>query len=230
LFALGGHTLDVTPLGTNPSTSEIADVHLRKLFWLMYMFDKELTLRTGQPPKISDEYCNLNTPSDRDNVLAATSVSDKHGSYCSDPWIPGIRTLSILRSKIFRLLYSFEAFCKSETELLMAIRELDEELESWRQSVPAERRPDLTASHTKALSGVRRDGKTVHHMLHHLEYHHLMMIIHSASSRCRKAPGNTSETNIIGLQSSLELSVQASRVSLAIIRAGAQRFPTQAFW
>jgi hypothetical protein len=206
------------------------DLQLRKLFWLMYMFDKELTLRTGQPPKLSDEYCNLSTPSEQTNALAATSVSDNHGSYYSDPWVPGNPTLSILKSKIFRLLYSFDAFCKSETELLMSIRELDEELESWRQSVPAQRRPDLSASHTKALSAVRRDGETIHHMMHHLEYHHLMGIIHSASGRCRKAPGSTPDTNIIGLQSSLELSVQASRVSLAIIRAGAHQFPTQAFW
>lgn len=54
IFTLGGHLgLDVG----KPAT--VFRVHCRSLFWIAYVMDNELCLRTCRPPMICTDYCDL---------------------------------------------------------------------------------------------------------------------------------------------------------------------------
>ncbi|EAA29292.2 hypothetical protein GE21DRAFT_6931 [Neurospora crassa] len=237
MFMLGGHKLSnaswlPTPgsssgSGTTTPASAPIDLgdrkrrHLRRLFWLCYSVDTDISLRTGQPPSIDDDHCDLSLPPgyleiqflDRRELetlkerhfsslnshpnsypimpspspypynqgagpfgsnnpfkapggappTAMTSAAQGHGhgfgypssefpylglDETSVPALPGDLRLTLIKSKTCKLLYSASALRKSDAELLRDIRELDDELERWRLSVPEWYRPALSLSRT----------------------------------------------------------------------------------
>ncbi|KAH7632541.1 hypothetical protein B0T09DRAFT_75845 [Sordaria sp. MPI-SDFR-AT-0083] len=237
MFMLGGHKLSnaswlPTPesrsgSGTATPASAPVDIadrkrrHLRKLFWLCYSVDTDISLRTGQPPSIDNDHCDLSLPPgyidiqylDRQeieslkerqiypfhNPSASSHSTNKNSPYSfqgatptypsnmnlhsgtpipttmpsaaaarghghghgiqhhpysgqpylqldetSIPVLPGDLRLTLIKSKTCKLLYSASALRKSDAELLRDIRELDDELERWRMSVPERFRPALS--------------------------------------------------------------------------------------
>ncbi|KAK3954792.1 hypothetical protein QBC32DRAFT_74854 [Pseudoneurospora amorphoporcata] len=218
MFMLGGHKLSnaswlPTPESrsghgsgtTTPAAApvDIADRkrrHLRKLFWLCYSIDTDISLRTGQPPSIDDDHCDLSLPPgyleiqylDRHELEALkerhlhptnsspsfqahnsshpfqspsgagtssyTTTSTSTTSYphldeTSVPVLPGDLRLTLIKSKTCKLLYSASALRKSDAELLRDIRELDDELERWRLSMPEKYRPALSLPRTTLPGG-----------------------------------------------------------------------------
>ncbi|KAI8292754.1 Fusaridione A cluster transcription factor fsdR [Colletotrichum sp. SAR11_240] len=196
---------------TNITALETVFMLLRRLFWLSYKLDKEISLRTGQPPSIDDEHCDLTLP----QMDWWTRASDDTGgspSFLDEATItstlqPDSLQLTIIKSKISRMLYSVAALKKSDAEMLRDIRELDDELEGWRM---------------KGRLGMEE-------IILHFEYHYLMAMIHRASGRCRCwASGEGG--GLEGVSSSLALSVQASRSTLYFLRAAIHGVEQVAFW
>ncbi|KAK0668757.1 putative transcription factor [Cercophora samala] len=224
MFMLGAHTL-ADPWSSSLPASRGPKL-LRKLFWLTYNFDKELSLRTGQPPCIPDEHCDLSLPPN----YAQTQYLDRYMQIDHDdetmiPSLPGDLRLTLIKSKTCQLLYSAEALRKTDAELLRNIRELDDELERWRLSVPLKHRPSLSISRhvgvNKALSEAHDSVRTI---VINFEYHYLVATIHRATGRCR-AWGTHSEIKAVpgeemkGVSSSLALSLEASRSTLLYLRS-----------
>ncbi|KAK0702537.1 hypothetical protein B0T21DRAFT_342395 [Apiosordaria backusii] len=222
MFMLGAHTLANPWPSSSPGSR--APKLLRKLFWLTYNFDKELSLRTGQPPCIPDEHCDLSLPPN----YAQTQYLDRHMQIDPDdetmiPSLPGDLRLTLIKSKTCQLLYSAEALRKTDAELLRNIRELDDELERWRLSVPLKYRPALSIFRdvgvNKALSEAHDSVRTI---VINFEYHYLVTTIHRATGRCQ-AWGTQSEVvpgeEMKGVSSSLALSVEASRSTLLYLRS-----------
>ncbi|KAK4198663.1 putative transcription factor [Triangularia verruculosa] len=222
MFMLGAHTL------ANPWSSSSPEARapklLRRLFWLTYNFDKELSLRTGQPPCIPDEHCDLSLPPN----YAQTQYLDRSMQIDLDdetmiPTLPGDLGLTLIKSKTCQLLYSAEALRKTDAELLRNIRELDDELEKWRLSVPLKHRPALSISRdvgvNQALSEAHDSVRTI---VINFEYHYLIATIHRATGRCRAwGPHNgpVPGEEMKGVSSSLALSVEASRSTLLFLRS-----------
>lgn len=238
IFALGGHILIVSPKLVDLSVQEREDRHIRMMFWLCYLFDKDIALRTGQPPIIPDDFCDLTLPEgypeNRFEVNSADS-NDRSTVIPYDgfqmPWLPGDLRLSLLKSKACSALYSAASLRKSDAELLRTIRELDEELESWRLSIPAEFSPALSISkHTRLAADMNKSSSMLHIELH-LDYHYLLNVIHCASGRCMADwTGGPGAEKTFGVRSSLELSVEASRSTLIYLSAEAHRLAGEAFW
>ncbi|PNH56452.1 hypothetical protein VD0002_g2690 [Verticillium dahliae] len=140
--------------------------------------------------------------------------------------LPGDLTLTIIKSKTYRALYSTAALRKSDAELLRDIRELDEELERWRCSVPQPFRPALAFSED-AASSIDKDMDRhiiMKKSIIHFEYHYLSAAIHRASGRCSVWAGGE------GVSSSVAITVQASRSTLIYLRAAADGITETAFW
>lgn len=180
----------ITPIQTS---------HLRTLFWISYRIDKEMSLRSGRPPYFDDNECDLTLP---DQSLDPTSPEAAYsGLGRSDPVFTNEAKLSIIKSRIYKSLYSRRALKTSDAEVLQSIRELDRDLECWRLSLPADSRPtlylrnDISATTRSATSSIT----------YLLEYLYCMITIHHARRRCRE----TTEEN-----SSFELSIEASRSTL----------------
>jgi hypothetical protein len=229
MFVLGGHTqtdefASEIPLDDKDHTRRMR-VHLRTLFWLCYTFDKDISLRTGQPPAIDDEHCDLTLPKNHERSRFGMFEDDE-----GTPHVPGDLRLSIVKSKTFKLLYSAKALRKSDTDLLRDIRELDDELEEWRLSIEPISRPTLSGR--SGHSWMDPDATIIqimHTIVTHFEYHYLIATIHRATGRCRSwANGDGGEME--GVSSSLELSVEASRSTLIYLRAAVHNLVGPSFW
>lgn len=237
VYMLGGHTLSGPDIAPNQSAEETdcswrVKRQLRKLFWLCYTFDKDISLRTGQPPSMEDENCDLTLPDRYMEVQYIERDWESEAAFMDDTdvsLLPGDLRMSILKSKVYKALYSAEALRKSDAELLRDIRNLDDELESWRISLPPKYQPILTFP---------QQGRRRHHVkpptsmqisVIHFEYYYLFAAIHRASGRCRAwAKGQGGEMK--GVSSSLALSVEASRSTLFYLRSAIQALHEDAFW
>jgi hypothetical protein len=197
--------------------------HLRNLFWLGYIFDKEISLRTGQPPVIDDEQCDLTLPENYDD-------SQRRMEEGWIPEFPGDLRLSILKGKTSKLLYSMKALRKSDADLLRDIRQLDDDLEAWRLSIDPRIRPTLSCrSEIPSFGPEFTLSQSMHIMMTNFEYYYLTATIHRASGRCLSW-AHSESGDMEGVSSSLALSVEASRSTLVYLRANVQYLSSDSFW
>ncbi|PYH87483.1 hypothetical protein BO71DRAFT_367226 [Aspergillus ellipticus CBS 707.79] len=161
-------------------------LHVRNLFWICYLCDKEFSLRTGYPPCIDDNQFDLTLPE-------TTSEG-------SSPQFVSCLRIALLQSKIYHGLYSMKALRQTDAQLLGIIRDLDNDLEVWRSSIPPDSRPRFSERETCAFS--------TSDTIFQLQYLYCMAMIHQASGRCSSWVQNK-DTSEAG--SSLAISVEASR-------------------
>ncbi|KAK2470461.1 hypothetical protein H9L39_18078, partial [Fusarium oxysporum f. sp. albedinis] len=197
-FRLGGHMqTNIKPYGAEVSRQERELRHLRTIFWLCYIFDQDTALRTGQPPIMCQEYCDLTLPDGYlENCFCRPALSNGilSPSFADEslfPYLPGDLRLGQLKGKTYRQLYSAQALGKSDAELLHDIRDLDSEIETWRLSIPLKFRPALSVSRHPQFAPETKLPQNMQHIVLHLEYHHLMATIHQASGRCCPASRST---------------------------------------
>ncbi|KAJ5907357.1 hypothetical protein N7495_000039 [Penicillium taxi] len=208
IFTLGGNMA--------PSQSSLHDAHsqrkqqqLRNIFWICYTMDKDFALRTGQPPNISDENCDLTLP--LGYLDRAFMEPENENMPFDQPVFPFDLRLSIIKARTYSSLYSVKAIQKSDAELLKSIRELDDELEDWRLSIPPKWRPTMSFSPTASDPNIN-----MHSLFLRLNYYLCMSLIHQSSSRCKSwVQGGIMD----GVKSSLTLSVEASRSTLCYLQA-----------
>ena len=229
IFMLGANTFSCQPTTSPTAEPESLDArtqrHLRNLFWLCYTIDKDVALRTGQPMVFNDENCDLTLPPGYVDQLYTSMAYHHHSRELPDnPIFPVDLRLSVLKSRAYSSLYSFKALQKTDADLLKEIRELDDDLEQWRLSVPLEWRPTLSFSHEMPDPNV-----SMHSVMLRMNYHLCMTIIHQASSRCNawaKGHGGVME----GVSSSLALSVESSRSTLLYLEMAEHVLMDGIFW
>ncbi|KAG5993089.1 hypothetical protein E4U43_003589 [Claviceps pusilla] len=228
VFVLGGHRIITTvPRDRDMTRQEHEDRHLRMLFWLCYIFDKDIALRTGQPPIIADQFCDLTLPDGYDEQrFSGRQKSARTGGLVQNTWLPSDLRLSMVKSKALQTLYSCTSLRMSDAELLKTIRELDEDLESWRMSIPETFSPSLSIRKDVKLAQDASVSESMLLIQLHMDYHYLLNIIHSASGRCTFRDRNLT----FGVQSSFEISVEASRSTLIFLSATASGVAGEAFW
>ncbi|KAJ5173489.1 transcriptional regulator family: Fungal Specific TF [Penicillium coprophilum] len=221
IFMLGGNLFSSQAISTD-QLGQQRHSQLRNLFWICYTIDKDLALRTGQPPTITDENCDLTLPPgylDR----AFLDVENEEAPWYG-PVFPFDLRLSIIKARAHRELYSVSCLQKSDAELLKSIRELDDALEEWRLSVPPIWRPTVSFS-----SETSDPNMGMHTVMLRLNYHLCMTIIHQASGRC-KAWRQGQSGMMDGVSSSMALSVEASRSSLCYLKAAEHVVVDGVFW
>ncbi|KAJ5732220.1 transcriptional regulator family: Fungal Specific TF [Penicillium malachiteum] len=195
--------------------------HLRNLFWICYTMDKDVSLRTGQPPTIADENCDLTLPPGY--VDHAFLDPEDTSLSSSQPSFPFDLRLSIIKSRTHSALYSVSAMQKSDADLLKSIRELDFELEEWRMDIPLQWRP------TMSFSPDASDPKvSMHSVMLRLNYYLCISLIHSASSRCKA--WREGSGMLEGINTSLALSIEASRSTLCYLEAAEHVLVEGIFW
>jgi hypothetical protein len=245
IFTLGGQNYTAVKPNEDPLTHlQRERRQIRLLFWLCYIFDKDIALRTGQPPFMSDDYCDLTLPEDYLKCyeylpgLTHSLSPELAGDNGLTPHLPGDPRLSHIKEKTSRLLYSAQAVRKTPAELLFDIRDLDYELETWRQSIPQDFRPQLSITNG---SQVTVEGmhlpRSMRAITLHLEYHHLMTTIHRASGRLIHHPDDEADIDAgwpstieSGVESSIALALEASRSTLVYLKAALSGLAGEAFW
>ncbi|KAF2229884.1 hypothetical protein EV356DRAFT_365272 [Viridothelium virens] len=203
--------------------------HLRDLFWLCYTFDKEISLRLGQPPAIDDDHCDLTLPPGYEEMQKSGDYHDRHfPEEYMPPLFPWDIRLSFIKSRAYDMLYSSKGVQKkTKADLVRDVRALDDDLETWRKSLRPQLRPRLDVPHAPPVMS----GQTTQSIMLNLAYYHCLAMIHRAISRCYNAmsppnPGGQMD----GLRLSLAVSVTASRSSLNYLRSTLHSIAVHCFW
>lgn len=151
--ALGGHIYQpLEPYRSDISLAERQAHHLRTLFWLCYHTDKDISLRSGQIPLLTEEYCDLTVTEDCTSYCSHLQELDPNLAYNNlHSHTPGDPDLCRIKEKVYRLLFSPQAFSISDVVLISRIRQLDDDLECWRLSIPIQVRPKLSISSNEAI-------------------------------------------------------------------------------
>ncbi|KAH7175961.1 fungal-specific transcription factor [Dactylonectria macrodidyma] len=242
LLALGAHippAYHSGPIGTDTQQREqLIRQHLRRLFWTAFICDKEICLRTGRPPTIDDDYCDLTLPAEphHDGIDELENLTlNPRAPLRAVGWRITDLQLAIIRSHVGKGLYSVSALQKTDTDLLRTVRELDDELERWRLSVPLTERPVLGCHDRSKQPGIGPDicrHAKLRNIFLQFHYLHLVAMIRQASHRCRDWTQGKEEgqKDLRGISSSITISVLASRATLDYLRLALDSPMTDSSW
>ena len=220
---LGGHLLPSRTGVAETSIAERARHHIRELFWVCYVLDKDIALRSGKPPLLVADYCDLALP-----------VEDGQTDRAQYAIYPDELRLSVIKEQIYRLLYSPGAFNIPDSQHLLRIRHLDDELESWRLSIPSDMRPMLTIPTKPSLVAPdTRLWRTLQRIDLQLEYHYTLTTIHATVRRCGAAivegEGLPDDLHKV-VHSSIDLTLEAGRSTMTFLTAPLDELREEAFW
>jgi hypothetical protein len=172
--------------------------------------DKEMSIRSSQPPLINDAECDLHLPP---NYIQGASLHQFVDQPLSDNIIlyPSDLRFSLLKSKLYTHLLSLAAQNLPEPRKLETIRQLDDELAELKSSFPAHFQPDPTAylNPNYKVHDISLRGMNIH-----LEYYYCLRVIHEASIISSIAYPGTGQTQSQPLASSVELYYHAVRSTL----------------
>ncbi|KAF2101599.1 hypothetical protein NA57DRAFT_34115 [Rhizodiscina lignyota] len=202
------------PFNLNPNEIE----QRRRVFWIAYMLDRDICLRSGRPPIQDDDDMNVDLPSeDPEDNIGNIPLADGKGKV---NLFRLMCTFAVIESKVYKQLYSVKASKQSDGELLNTIGELDKELEDWKDAIPIDFRPEheIKASHTPLI---------LHVVMLHFAYYNCLTTIHRMSVHHGYWTSRLSNYAIQGLNarplnprvfSSAALCVSAARASINLIK------------
>ncbi|KAL4997615.1 fungal-specific transcription factor domain-containing protein [Aspergillus recurvatus] len=113
--------------------------HRRRIFWIAYCLDREISIRFGRPPTQSDEDMSIDLPTATlvgdVQILPSTS---RHGGF--DAFRAHCR-LATIKGQLYKDLYSAAAKDRPLPEIMASVGTLDGMLRKWREDLPSECRP-----------------------------------------------------------------------------------------
>ncbi|KAF8458322.1 fungal-specific transcription factor domain-containing protein [Terfezia claveryi] len=190
----------------------------RRVFWIMYLLDKEIALRSGRPGAINDDDVNVDLP--EEDPADGVGNIPLAGGKTKVNLFRLIAQFSTIEGKVYMHLYSAKASRQTDQEILNTIGDLDLELEKWKTSVPIEIRPDNEIK-------VDEGPLVLHVVMLHFAYHNCLTTIHRMSIHHGYWTSRLSNYAISGLSakplnprvfSSAALCVSAARSSINLIK------------
>ena len=166
------HSIGLHKRGTGFNLNPIEIEQRKRVFWIAYLIDKDLSLRSGRPPAQPDDDMNVELPeANPDDNIGNIPLADGKGKM---NLFRAMCELTVIESNVYRRLYSTTAMKQSPGELLNSIGELDQQLEDWKDSIPIDFRPEheIKASHTPLI---------LHIVMLHLNYYNCLTTIHRMS-------------------------------------------------
>ncbi|KAF5982515.1 hypothetical protein FBULB1_4274 [Fusarium bulbicola] len=225
IYDLKGHIAD--PPIPNGSGSAVGrrHRHIRNLFWLCYILDKDIALRYGRPPCLTRDYCDLTLPYDWARVYnaPARTTQDEMVSHDDAVCFSQDLCLSQIKETICLFLCSLDNSKLSDAAILGQVRQLDGDIETWRSSIPMDYRPKWSLSSEKPL--ILPDMSFVQRtrcINLQLEYKYLTTVIHTAVRRCGAiyAVDDSLPDDLHNIyHSSSDISLEASRTTLQIFKS-----------
>lgn len=220
------HSIGLHKSGSGFNLNAVENEQRKRVFWIAYLMDKDICLRSGRPPAQDDDDMNVELPSEDppDNVgnipLATTTPSSDAGGKRTMNLFRLMCTFAQIQSRVYKNLYSVKASRQSDGELLNTIGDLDAALEEWKDSIPLDFRPEheINATHTPLI---------LHVVVLHFAYYNCLTTIHRMSVHHGYWTSRLSDYAIQGLNArplnprvfmSAALCVNAARTSIGLIR------------
>ncbi|PWY91060.1 fungal-specific transcription factor domain protein [Aspergillus heteromorphus CBS 117.55] len=211
------HSIGLHKRGSGFGLNPVEVEQRKRVFWIAYLLDKDICLRSGRPPVQDDDDMNVELPSDDppDNIgnvpLSDGGKFNLFRSMCR---------FATIESRVYKRLYSAKASKQSDGELLNTIGELDKELEEWKDSIPLEFRPEneIKATYSPLI---------LHVVVLHFSYYNCLTTIHRMSVHHGYWTSRLSNYAIQGLNArplnprvflSAVLCVTAARASINLIK------------
>lgn len=222
IFDLKGHIAH-EPLPNGPDRDP-QHTHIRNLFWVCYILDKDIALRYGRPPCLTSEYCDLTLPDDWARVYHAPAGTNQGGMFFQDDSVYFSQDLCLaqIKERICQFLCSLDNSKLSDGLILSQVRQLDVDLERWRSSIPTDYRPKWSLGSEQPLVHSQMSFAQRVRCCHlQLEYNYLTTVIHTAVRRCGAVyavEDNLPEDLHDVYHSSSDISLEASRTTLQIFK------------
>ncbi|EXM20289.1 hypothetical protein RAB80_005685 [Fusarium oxysporum f. sp. vasinfectum] len=229
LYDLKGHiSHPLTPSGLDSAVDQSRRRHIRNLFWLCYIFDNDIAMRSGRPPCITRGYCDLTLPDDWARIYDGPAtgpgtpqgwIFSKGDTVCFSQDLD----LSQLKERLCLFLCSLDNSSLSDGTILCHVRQLDVDLESWRSNIPVDYRPKLSVLPDQPLFNPQLPFPQRARCIHlQLEYNYLTTVIHTAVRRCGAVYAvhdNLPDDLHSVYHSSSDISLEASRTTLQIFKS-----------
>ncbi|KAJ6781219.1 hypothetical protein PWT90_10417 [Aphanocladium album] len=116
-----------------------------RVFWIIYIFDKDTCLRYHTPSLMAEADIGLDLPRDNppDNVGYIYTKDRRTGLH----YLKARIRLSNLQGRVYELLFAIKANKIAETGRRKRVTILHQRLELWRRSIPAQMQADAVISH-----------------------------------------------------------------------------------
>jgi hypothetical protein len=215
------HSIGLHKRGSGFNLNEVENEQRKRVFWIAYLLDKDICLRSGRPPAQDDDDMNVELPSENPpDHVGSIPLSDENGKSGTMNLFRLMCQFAQIQSRVYKQLYSVKASRQSDGELLNTIGELDAQLEEWKDSIPLDFRPEheIKAAHTPLI---------LHVVVLHFAYYNCLTTIHRMSVHHGYWTSRLSDYAIQGLNArplnprvfmSAALCVNAARTSIALIR------------
>ncbi|KAH7130955.1 fungal-specific transcription factor domain-containing protein [Dactylonectria macrodidyma] len=115
----------------NPNLSEKDIEQGRRVFWIAYFLDKDISLRLGQPFVQGDDDMEVELPTEN-----LTRISFYDGRLCAVDFLRSRVGLAIIQGQIYKHLYSVQATRQSNAQRAAATQELNLMLACWKSGIP----------------------------------------------------------------------------------------------
>ena len=136
----------------------------RRVFWLAYILDKDISLRTERPFSQDDDDMDVQLPSKTRGEMS------EHESEPSTADLLNCRIgLAVIQGQVYRQLYSIRARRQAEPQLAIAAQELHSLLSYWKSMA----QPELPEEST-ILPGRQLSGEMIHMVVLRLTYIHCL--------------------------------------------------------
>jgi hypothetical protein len=216
------HSIGLHKRGSGFNLNEVENEQRKRVFWIAYMLDKDICLRSGRPPAQDDDDMNVELPSEEppDNVGSIPLVNETPDGKKTMNLFRELCIFAQIQSRVYRQLYSVKAARQSDGELLNTIGDLDQVLEEWKESIPLDFRPEheIKGNNTPLI---------MHVVVLHFAYYNCLTTIHRMSVHHGYWSSRLSDYAIQGLNArplnprvfmSAALCVNAARTSIGLIR------------
>ncbi|RSL70391.1 hypothetical protein CEP51_012196 [Fusarium floridanum] len=118
--------------------TEAQNEQRRRVFWIAYFLDKDISLRMGQPFSQDDDDMDVELPS---GILSQLPFN--RDGPCTIDLFKSRIGLAVIQGQVYKRLYSVQASQQSETQKASVAKELDSILSYWRSGVEI----DLESDH-----------------------------------------------------------------------------------
>lgn len=139
----------------------------RNVFWLAFMLEKTISLRSGRPSAMHEDDIGVGMPKLQENLPEYPNGQKRFAIFNH------IVSLSLVESRAYSGLYSARSQTRPSTERLKLIGTLDGDLRQWRDALPVEIRPGKEVQ--------CHEFQVVPVLMMHFAYFNCLATIHRAS-------------------------------------------------
>jgi hypothetical protein len=209
-----GHSIGLHRQESYHNGMPVAEIEQRKrVFWLCYILDRDISMRSGQPPVQHDDDIDVDLPCD--------NLSDGVGYIflAYGLWPMNFLRLRIqlaaIQGAIYRDLYSAKATKQSDVHRAAAVQELDEKLKQWKSSTSIDFQPDFLTQKLQEPFDI------LHIVILYFTYFNCLILIHRSSfqnmSWKTRAPNSIEPFNPRNF-SSKPIVIETARNALNLLR------------